>query len=220
MRSILYLLLMLSATVATAQSIVVDPQHLLSVTQNAVVRSSAESTHANYLGKINDNLNDLNTNMASVVIAQNMIYNALANVNSALKNGLAVRNIATIIGDMQHYIGESVKMARDEPYLLVFTEGISEHMRTRAVTLANDVSGFILKEGDNMLADFNARDQLLRRVTQQLQILSSLAYGGWKAMYWAKERGVIRSLNPFAGFIDQDRAAVERILLNAKYLKP
>jgi len=93
-------------------------------------------------------------------------------------------------------------------------------MRTRAVALANDVSGFILKEGDNMLADFNARDQLLRRVTQQLQILSSLAYGGWKAMYWARQRGLVRNLNPFAGFIDQDRAAVERILLNAKYLKP
>ena len=220
MRSYLYILLMLSASVAAAQSIVVDPQHLLSVTQNAAMRSSAESTHANYLGKINDNLNDLNTNVASVVIAQHMIYNALANVNSALKNGLAVRNIATIIGDMQYYIGESVKMARDEPYLLVFTEGIAAHMRTRAVALANDVSGFILKEGDNMLADFNARDQLLRRVTQQLQILSSLAYGGWKAMYWARQRGLVRNLNPFAGFIDQDRAAVERILLNAKYLKP
>ncbi len=74
-----------------AQEYVFDPQVCESVIANQAVRSSAEVTHQQYLGKINNNLNNINTNVGSVVLAQTMIYEALANVNSALKDGLAVK---------------------------------------------------------------------------------------------------------------------------------
>jgi hypothetical protein len=89
-------------------------------------------------------------------------------------------------------------------------------MGPKAVALVSDVSGFILKEGDNVLADYNGRDQLLRRVVQQLSILDGMAYGTWKAMYWARERGVLKTLNPFQSFINQDRAFATQIITNAK----
>jgi hypothetical protein len=202
-----------------AQQYVIDYQHLIAVTENGAVRSSAESAHSEYLGKINNNINDLNTNVGSVVLAQTMIYQALSNVNSALKNGLEVKNMAVIIADMTGYINQALAMARAEPYLLVFANNLSGEMKTRALALVSDVSGYVLKEGKNVLADYNSRDELLRKVTQQLQILDGLAYGAWKAMYWAKERGVIASLNPFAGYISRDKVFVEQIIQNAKYLR-
>lgn len=220
MRFLLIGLLFLGTKAASAQQVVIDIKQLQAVAQNAAVRSSAESAHASYLNSINNNLDNLNTNVGSVVIAQTMIYEGLSNVNSALKNGLAVRNLAVIIADMTGYINQAVAMARDEPYLLVVANSMAAEMRTRSLALVSDVSGFILKEGDNVLADYNARDQLLRRVTQQLQLLDGLAYGAWKAMYWGKQRGIIALLNPFAGFINQDRALVSQIIRNAKYLKP
>jgi hypothetical protein len=39
-------------------------------------------------------------------------------------------------------------------------------------------------------------------------------------MYWAKERGIVASVNPYAGFINQDKTFVTQIIQNAKYLKP
>ena len=202
-----------------AQEYVIDVQHAVAVTENGVVRSSAESAHAQYLSRINNNLNDLNTNVGSVVLAQNMIWNALSNVNSALKNGLEVRYMSVIIADMTGYINQSLSLARSDPALLLFAESISAEMKIRALALVTDVSGFILKEGDNVLADYAARDDLLRKVTRQLQILDGLAYGAWKAMFWAKQRGIIASLNPFAGYISRDRALVEHIIQNARYLR-
>jgi hypothetical protein len=202
-----------------AQQYVIDYQHLIAVTENGAVRSSAESAHSEYLGKINNNINDLNTNVGSVVLAQTMIYQALSNVNSALKNGLEVKNMAVIIADMTGYINQALAMARADPYLLVFANNISGEMKIRALALVSDVSGYVLKEGKNVLADYNSRDELLRKVTQQLQILDGLAYGAWKAMYWAKERGVIASLNPFAGYISRDKVIVAQIIQNAKYLR-
>jgi hypothetical protein len=201
-----------------AQQYVIDYQHLVAVSQNAAVRSSAELTHDQFLGKINNNINDLNTNVGSVVLAQTMIYNGLSNVNSALKDGLAVKNIAFIVADMTGYINQALAMAKSEPYLLLFAGNIAADMRTRSLALVSDVSGFVLKEGNNVLADYNARDELLRKVITQLQILDGLAYGAWKAMYWAKERGLIAALNPFANFISQDTRIVGQIIQNAKYL--
>lgn len=210
--------LLLSFEWIHAQEYVIDYQHLIAVSQNAIGRSGAEATHDQYLRKINNNINDLNTNVGSVVLAQAIIYNGLANVNSALKDGLAVKNLAVIVADMTAYINQALEMAKTEPYLLVFAGNIASEMRTRSLALVTDVSGYVLKEGNNVLADYNSRDQLLHKVITQLQILDGLAYGAWKAMYWAKERGVIASFNPFANFISQDTRIVDEIIQNAKYL--
>ncbi|MGF7079019.1 hypothetical protein [Mucilaginibacter sp. UYCu711] len=205
--------------IATAQQYVIDPQHLASAIANGAARSSAEAAHEQYLTKINNNLNDLNVNAGSVVLAQTMIYQGLSNVNSALKDGLEVKYMAVVVADMTGYISQTLSMAKSEPYLLLFANNIAAEMRVRSLALVTDVSGYVLKEGNNVLADYNARDQLLHKVMQELQILDGLAYGAWKAMYWAKERGIIASLNPFAGFISRDKTFVSQIIQNAKYLK-
>jgi hypothetical protein len=214
-----FLLVQSGRLLAQGYEIVYDHQHFESVTANAAVRSAAESTHEEYLGKINNNIIGLNTNVASVVLAQTMIYQALSNVNSALKDGLEVKNMAVIIADMTGYINQALALAKNDPALLLFADNIASQMRARAVTLVSDVSGFVLKEGSNVLADYNTRDQLLHQVIQQLQILDGLAYGAWKAMYWAKERGIIASLDPFRSYINKDKIFVSQIIQNARFLK-
>jgi hypothetical protein len=201
------------------QYVVIDPQHLSTVIENGAVQSSAESTHNNYLGKINDNLQTINTNVGSVVLAQTMIYNGLSNVNSALKNGLAVKDMAFIVSDIISYTDQTLALARSEPYLFLFTQKFGTEIQGRATRLVTDVSAFILKEGDNVLADYNSRDQLLRHVRLELQIIDGLAYGAYRAVFWAKQKGIVASLNPYAGFINQDKAFVDDIIRNAKYLK-
>lgn len=203
---------------AEAQRIVYDKKHFQTVNENAIARQAAELNHNQYLEKIDQNLQTINLNVGSVVTAQTIIYDELSNVNSALKNGRAVLQMGNIIADLINYSNQMLAMARDEPYLLLFAEDFGHQIKSRSTRLVTDVSGFILKEGSNVLTDYNNRDQLLRKVTQELQILSSLAYGAWKAMFWAKQRGIFRSVNPFAEFMNQDRQHVEDIIRNAKYL--
>ncbi|WEA01726.1 hypothetical protein [Mucilaginibacter sp. SJ] len=218
-RTVLLIALLWVYDLCYAQMVVFDPQHFAAVVQNTAVRSGAETTHQRYLNKINDNIEDVNLNAGVVVTAQTIIYNGLSNVNSALKNGIAVRNISVIVSDILSYSNQLISLSKDEPYLLVFAGQMTSEMRQRAMALLNDVSGFALKEGNNMLADYNARDALLRRITEHLQIIDGLAYGAWKAVFWAKQRGIVASLNPFAEYISQDRALIDRIIQNAKYLK-
>lgn len=202
-----------------AQQVVWDPQHTEAVIENGVVRSAAESTHNNYLGKINSNLNTINTNVSSVVLAQTIIYNSLANVNSALKDGLAVKNLAVIVADMVSYLNQCLNLAKSQPELLLFAQNMEQQMQFRALALVRDVSGYVLKEGNNVLADYNSRDQFLHKVTMELQIIDGLAYGAYRAMFWAKERGIIASLNPYQAWINKDLGFANQIINNAKYLR-
>lgn len=202
-----------------AQQYVLDPTYMESVVANGAVRSSAEEAHNNYLGKINNNLNTININVGSVVTAQTIIYNGLANVNSALKDGIAVKNMTVTLSDMLLYLNQCLTLAKSEPYLLLFAQNIEQQLQARAVALVSNVSGFVLKSGNNVLADYNARDQLLRKVTQQLEIMDGLAYGAWRAMFWAQQRGLIASINPYQSFINKDKLFVSQIIDNARYLK-
>jgi len=202
-----------------AQEYVLDPTYFSSEMSNGAVRSSAEAEHNHYLGNINNNLDNINLNVGSVVTAQTIIYNGLADVNSALKDGLEVKYMATITADMLSNIEQALALAKAQPYLLLFTTGIANEMKIRSLALVSDVSGYVLKQGSNVLADYNARDQLLRKVTQELQILDSLANGAWRAMYWAKERGILASVNPWQNYINKDKLFVALIIDNAKYLK-
>jgi hypothetical protein len=215
------LLLALSFSLsAHAQEMVFDAQHFLAVQENQAMRMSAEGTHQAYLGKINDNVNTVNTNVSSVVAAQTLIYNSLANVNSALKDGLMIRNITRTTTDIIYYMDQAMQMAKEDPMLLLVAEKIQNEFGPKATAMVADISGFILKEDGNVLADYNGRDQLFRKVMQELQIQDGMAYGAWKTMYWAKERGVLKTLNPFAAYINKDAAFATQIIQNAKYLNP
>lgn len=218
MNKILLLLLLFVAKISIAQRVVFDRAHFNIINENSAVRYSAELTHNQYLNKINNSLDDININVGSVVIAQNLIYNALANVNSALKNGLAVKDMAYIVADIINYSAQMIEMAKNEPYLLLFAEEMGRTTKGRAIALVNEVSGFVLKEGNNILMDYNSRDLLLRKITQELQLLSGLTYGAWKAMYWAKVNGVFKTMNPFASFVNQDKSIVNDIIRKSKYL--
>ena len=204
---------------ACAQQYVFDPQRFTAVMSNEATRSGAESTHNNYLGKINSNVEDINANMSAVVLAQNIIYNGLAQVNSALKDGLAVKNMAVISADILSYLQQALNLAKSDPALLLVTTKIDAECRIRVLALLSDVSGYVLKSGSNILADYNARDELLKKVNTQLQIIDGLAYGAWRAMYWAQQQGIIKALNPFQDYINRDVTYVNQIIFNAKYLK-
>jgi hypothetical protein len=67
--------------------------------------------------------------------------------------------------------------------------------------------------------DSGERAKLLNRIVTELTILRGVAYGMYRSMYWAKQRGILNSLNPYAGFINIDKRIADDIVRNAKYLR-
>lgn len=214
--------LLLLATLCHAQSyvtIVYDSKHLAIVGENAAVRSAAEITHSSYVGTIKDRLEDINLNVSSVVLVQDMIHRTLTEVDQALRTGLTVRQIGQIGTEIVHECDLMLQTARDAPYLLLFAEDVARQMKNRGVNLAAEVSEFVLKEGQNVLMDYEKRDALLRKIVLELRVMRALTYSMHRAMYYAKLRGILRTVNPYSQFINQDRRMVDDIIYKVNILK-
>lgn len=204
---------------SNAQTVVFDRNHFATVNENGGVRLAAENTHNNYLNTINNRLDDINLNVSSVVMVQNLIYNSLTQVNQALRSGIAATQIAQISVEIIQESNAMISIAQSEPYLLLFAEDVARQLKSRGINLVSEVSSFILKEGSNVMMDYEKRDGLLRKVILELKVMRALCYSMGRSMYWAKMNGVIKTANPYKGFINQDTRMANDIIRNYQILK-
>lgn len=216
---ITYLLIVVMVKSSKAQTIVFDRQHFNIVNENGGVRLAAENTHNSYLNNIRNRLDDININGSSVVMVQTLIHNSLTQVNRALKSGIALVQISEISREIIQESNAMIDIAATEPYLLLFAEDVARQMKTRGINLVSEVSAFVLKEGGNVLMDYEKRDALLRKIILELKVMRALCYSMGRSMYWAKTNGILKTANPYRGFINQDTRMADEIIRNFKLLK-
>lgn len=150
---------------------------------------------------------------------QDKIYKGLSEVSSVVRNLLAVKDIANISTDIVRDVNKAMDIAGSNPVLLLFAEQGAREFKTRATNLATEVTSFVTLGGRQNLMDSGERAKLLNRIVTELTILRGVAYGMYRSMYWAKQRGILNSLNPYAGFINIDKRIADDIVRNAKYLR-
>ena len=212
-------LLLLLSDYCFSQTVVRDPWHLSIVNANASRRLVAELGYQSSLDVIRKNTDDIAINLSSVALVQTMIHRSLTEVNEGLKDAIQIKQLGYLINDIIKYSNEAIQLARGNPALLLFAENSAREMKIRGLSLANDVSGFVLDNKKEVLINHNVRDQLIRKVVTELQIMNALIYSIKTNMYWAKQRGLIKSLNPYQQYIDKDIALIDGILQKRERLK-
>jgi hypothetical protein len=220
MKNLIVVILLLSGVKALGQELVVDPVTSAAIAVNAGVINSQ-------LNKTNDNLSLIAKGQMAVtgqlVIVndlQNKVYKGLSEVASVIRNLESIKEIAECGSDIISDVGQAITYAKSDPVLLLFAEQGARDFEARAVTIAADVSAFVLKGGGNNLMDSGERGKLLNHIVAEMRILRGISYGMQRAMYWARINGVFRSLNPLAAWQNQDVRIANDVIRNAKYLKP
>jgi hypothetical protein len=203
---------------AFAQELVVDPATSAAVAVNSAVINGQLNTTNNNLSLIQKGQLAVTGQLVIVNDLQNKIYTGLSQVASVINNLTSIKEIASCGTDIVNDVGQAVTIAQSDPVLLLFAEQGAREFETRAVTLAADVSAFVLKGGNNLM-DAGERGKLLNHIESEMQILRGIAYGMGRAMYWAKMRGIWASLNPWAEWKNMDVQIANDVLNNAKYLK-
>ena len=192
--------------------------------------TAATATHA---GIINNQLNDVNSNLtliqrgqlaitSKLAIAnelQNIIYTGLSEVSGIMRSLLAVKDISEISIDIIENMNKTIQIAKTNPVLLIFAEEGAREFKTRATSLATEVGSFVLKGGKDNLLDSGERAKLLNQIRMELSILRGVAFGMHRSMFWAQQRGVLKSLNPYNQFINIDKNIADDIIRNSKLLK-
>lgn len=192
--------------------------------------AAATGAHA---GVINGQLNTTNNNLTLIqrgqlavtgqmVIVndlQDKIYKGLSEVSAVVRNLLAIKDISEISTDIVRDVNKAMDLAGSNPVLILFAEEGAREFKSRATALATEVTSFVTRGGGQNLMDSGERANLLNRIVTEMTILRGVAYGMYRSMYWAKQRGILNSLNPYAGFINLDKRIADDIIRNAKYLK-
>jgi len=205
--------------VGYAQRVVFDPGHLNIVNSNAATRLAGEFAYHASLEQIRKNTDDIAINLTSVSLVQTMIHRSLTEINEALKDAIQVKQMAYLIDDIYRYSGEAIELAKGNPELMLFAEESTQQLKFRGIKILTEVSSVVLQQKENVLMNYNVRDELIRKVLDELRIMNALIYGIRQNMYWAKTRGVIKSLNPYRQYIDKDLAIMDDILRKRQMIK-
>jgi len=150
---------------------------------------------------------------------QRSLYRGLSEVSGVMKSLLAVKDIAEISQDILSDVNKAIAIAGDNPAYLLFAQAGASEFRSRALSLSAELSAFVLKGGWDNLMDSGERSKLLNRIATQLMILRGVSYGMYRAMYRARQIGLLNALNPYAGFINTDKRIADDILSKLKILK-
>ncbi|WP_149914979.1 hypothetical protein [Sphingobacterium cavernae] len=218
MKTLSIILMVLCIHLANAQ-VYVDP-----------TVAAATATHA---GVINRQLNNVNENLTLIqrgqlaitgqlTIAndlQNQIYRGLSEVSGVMRSLLAVKDITEISADILENIEKALLIAKANPILLLFAEEGAREFKTRASNLALEVGTFALKGGKENLMDSGERAKLLNYIRIELNILRGIAFGMQRSMFWAQQRGILQSLNPYSTFINIDKSIADDIIRNSRLVK-
>ena len=204
----------------SAQELVVDPAVSAAIAAHAAVINSQLNTTNNKLDLIQKGQLAVSSQLVVVSSLQNKIYNGLSQVAAVLNNLTTIKEISECGSDIISDVEGAVKLAQSDPVLLLFAEQGARDFETRAALLVSDVSAFVLKGGSGNLMDSGERGKLLNHIAQEMRILRGIAYGMNRSMYWAKINGVLRSLNPWSAWLNEDVRIANDVLTNAKYLKP
>src|ERR1700761_6836983 len=198
MKYLLLFALCFPLSASRAQELVVDPTTSAAIIANSAVINGQLNTTNNNLSLISKGQLAVSGQLTIVNNLQNKIYQGLSQVSSIINNLSSIKEIASCGTDIVSDVEQAAVLAKSDPILLLFAEQGARDFEKRAVTLATDVSAFVLQGGKNNLMDSGERGKLLNHILSEMQILRGIAYGMNRAMYWAKMNGIFRSLNPWA----------------------
>lgn len=210
----------LSVGLASAQvATVFDRRHLQIVNENAISRSIGEQEYQRSLNQIQQNTKGIANNLASLTLAETVWFKSLGEVDQAMKSSIQVKQILRLLSSVQAEGAEVLSIAKNDPSLVLFVEQYVRQAREKGVALVNQLSSFVLQEGNDILINYNVRDELLTEILKSLREVYGQLLAINQSMYWTSIHGKLKTFNPYQDFINQDIALVERIISGRTILK-
>ena len=196
----------------------VDYNHFTSFMINQNARMAAEGILTRQTDSIKGNVDQVNINLLQLVAARTIIHNSLAEVNGLFKDGKMMSYMTVLISDILSEASQISKMAAQDPEIVIFASESVNSIKIQALELYEEISTFINAGGTQAMMNNGTRDELLRKITQRLQLLRGSLFALRNNLYWKRMYGLWNSLNPFSSWVNQDRRIIDQIIREAKAL--
>jgi hypothetical protein len=167
-------------------------------------------------------IESLQTTTASAVTFinnwQQKTYNGLLYVSSHVKSAYQIYECYRILKSIVSNESQMMSSAKKNPVALVFALKFQAEIVTRATNSYAQIAELIIKENDSkLLMDAGERVRLLNQIMSDLQVIEALSASSYFRVKWAVSQGIINTLNPFRGMINQDANIVKDIMNSWKF---
>ena len=204
--------------VVQAQTLTVDPVLTGVTVASSALENSSYST-------IKSKQTAIEALQASTVVftnaingIQNKLYNGLLYVSSTVHNAYQIYDCYTLLKSIYENETKMISEAQQNPLALIFAVKFQDEMVVKAIAYYGQIKGFILKENDDkLLMDAGERTLLLTTILEDLRAIESYAVSSYYRVHWAVQDGIIKTLNPFGGFVNKDAQIAQDILKNWKH---
>ena len=143
-------------------------------------------------------------------------YNTLGTVITVADIGLEGE---PMVKQIINYQGQIMALAEKNPAIIALGYQTEIEFAEKAESLIGYVAGLTLSIGDVNQMKASDRKMLFDYVIQQLSVIQELAGNMLNLLQYNNLAAVLKALNPFQTFIDQDKSIAKDIIQNAKYLK-
>ena len=151
------------------------------------------------------------------------LYRTLQQRYNTLGTAISIANIglegAPMVKQIVSCQSQIVALAKKNPAIIALGYQTEIEFAEKAESLLGYVTGLTLSLGDVNQMKASDRKILFDYVIAQLSRIQEIAGNMLILLQYNNLAAVLKALNPFQNFIDQDKSMINNILQNAKYLK-
>lgn len=210
--------LMMFCTTKAQVDIIFDREHAALNTENSLVRNLSASGQAKNAKENLSAYNNMTTSHATILIIQERIENSLFNVNSALKNALAVKDITEQIAQLYTELNIVMETCREYPEFSFLGRQYLEYGAEQAIALSNEVQTFALSGSGNIMMNYRERDEVIRDIQVRIGLIRANLQLVTITLRRAAKIGFLKAATPFGNWLNNDKILVKDIIKRSKYL--
>jgi hypothetical protein len=151
------------------------------------------------------------------------LYRTLQQRYNTLGTAITIADIGLegepMVKQIVSYQLQIVQLAEKNPAIIALGYQTEIEFAEKAESLLGYVTGLTLSLGDVNQMKASDRKLLFDYVIAQLSRIQEIAGNMLILLQYNNLAAVLKALNPFQNFIDQDKSMINNILQNAKYLK-
>jgi len=151
------------------------------------------------------------------------LYRTLQQRYNTLGTAITIADIGLegepMVKQIVSYQSQIVALAEKNPAIIALGYQTEIEFAEKAESLLGYVTGLTLSLGDVNQMKASDRKVLFDYVIAQLSRIQEIAGNMLILLQYNNLAAVLKALNPFQNFIDQDKSMINNILQNAKYLK-
>jgi len=151
------------------------------------------------------------------------LYRTLQQRYNTLGTAITIADIGLegepMVNQIVSYQSQIIQLAEKNPSIIALGYQTEIEFAEKAESLLGYVTGLTLSLGDVNQMKASDRKVLFDYVIAQLSRIQEIAGNMLILLQYNNLASILKALNPFQNFIDQDKSMINNILQNAKYLK-